>query len=108
MRRSHLDEVPQLFNVLRGEMSLVGPRPERPFFVEQLEKEIPYYRRRLSVRPGITGWYQIKTDKYDENIEDVKQRVKYDFYYIENMSLRLDLKIIFSTAYVMLRGKGQA
>jgi len=108
LRRTHLDEVPQLFNVLRGEMSLVGPRPERPFFVEQLEKEIPYYRRRLSVRPGITGWYQIKTDKYDENIEDVKQRVKYDFYYIENMSLRLDLKIIFSTAYVMLRGKGQA
>ncbi|HET7153495.1 MAG TPA: sugar transferase [Candidatus Kapabacteria bacterium] len=108
LRKTHLDEVPQLFNVLRGEMSLVGPRPERPFFVEQLEKDIPYYRRRLSVRPGITGWYQVKTDKYDENIEDVKQRVKYDFYYIENMSLRLDLKIIFSTAYVMLRGKGQA
>ena len=108
LRKSHLDEIPQLINVLRGEMSLVGPRPERPFFAEQLEKEIPSYRRRLAVRPGITGWYQVRTDKYDETLEDVKQRVKYDFYYIENMSLRLDLKIIFSTAYVILRGKGQA
>jgi len=108
LRKSHLDEIPQLLNVLRGEMSLVGPRPERTFFAEQLEKEIPYYRRRLAVRPGITGWYQVQTDKYDETIDDVKQRVKYDFYYIENMSLRLDIKIIFSTAYVMLRGKGQA
>ena len=89
-------------------MSLVGPVSERPFFAEQLEKEIPSYRRRLAVRPGITGWYQVRTDKYDETLEDVKQRVKYDFYYIENMSLRLDLKIIFSTAYVILRGKGQA
>lgn len=108
LRRSHLDEIPQLINVLSGEMSLVGPRPERPFFANQLEKDIPYYRRRLLVRPGITGWYQVRTDKYDENIDDVKQRVKFDFYYIENMSLRLDLKIIFSTVYVMLRGKGQA
>jgi lipopolysaccharide/colanic/teichoic acid biosynthesis glycosyltransferase len=108
LRKTHLDEVPQFINVLRAEMSLVGPRPERPFFVDQLQKEIPFYRRRLAVRPGITGWYQVSTDKYDESIEDVKRRVKYDLYYIENMSLRMDVKILFATVWVMLRGKGQA
>ncbi len=108
IRKTHLDEIPQLWNVLRGDMSLVGPRPEREFFVRQLIQEIPYYNRRHRVRPGVTGLYQAMVDKYDENINDVKQRVKYDLMYIESMSFRLDLKILFRTAYMMFRGKGQA
>ncbi|HZK75501.1 MAG TPA: sugar transferase, partial [Candidatus Kapabacteria bacterium] len=108
LRKSHLDELPQLWNVLRGDMSLVGPRPERDFFVQQLIQEIPYYNRRHRVRPGVTGLYQAMVDKYDENIDDVKQRVKYDLMYIESMSFRLDLKILFRTGYMMFRGKGQA
>lgn len=108
LRKSHLDEVPQFWNVLKGDMSLVGPRPERPFFVKQLIEEIPYYNRRHKVRPGITGLYQAMIDKYDESIDDVRQRVKYDLMYIESMSFRLDIKILFRTAYMMLRGKGQA
>jgi len=105
LRKLHLDEIPQFINVLFGDMSLVGPRPERPFFVEQLSKEIPLYRRRLKVRPGISGWAQVK-HKYDQSIEDVKTKVKYDLFYIENMSWRMDLKILFNTFYVMIRGKG--
>jgi len=107
IRRMHLDEVPQFINVLVGDMSLVGPRPERPHFVEKLSKQIPLYRRRLRVRPGITGWAQVK-HKYDQSVEDVKTKVKYDFFYIENMSWRMDMKILFNTLYVMLRGKGHA
>ncbi len=105
VRKVRIDEIPQMFNVLKGEMSLVGPRPERAFFVEKLSKEIPYYRRRLKVRPGITGWAQIK-HKYDETIEDVKIKLKYDLFYIENMSLRMDFKILLRTVYVVLFGKG--
>ena len=108
IRKTHLDELPQLWNVLRGDMSLVGPRPERDFFVRQLVQEIPYYNRRHRVRPGVTGLYQAMVDKYDENIDDVKQRVKYDLMYIESMSFRLDMKILFRTGYMMFRGKGQA
>jgi len=105
LRKLHLDEIPQLWNVLRGHMSLVGPRPERPVFVEQLTNEIPMYPRRLKVRPGITGWAQVK-HKYDESIEDVRKKVQYDLFYIENMSLRMDFKILLSTAYHVLRGRG--
>jgi len=105
LRKLHLDEIPQVWNVLRGEMSLVGPRPERPVFVEELSREIPLYPRRLRVRPGVTGWAQVK-HKYDESIEDVRKKVQYDLYYIENMSLRMDMKIIFSTVSHMLLGKG--
>jgi exopolysaccharide biosynthesis polyprenyl glycosylphosphotransferase len=105
LRKLHLDEIPQVWNVLRGEMSLVGPRPERPVFVEELSREIPLYPRRLRVRPGVTGWAQVK-HKYDESIEDVRKKVQYDLYYIENMSLRMDIKIIVSTASHMLMGKG--
>jgi len=105
LRRLRLDEVPQLINVLDGNMSLVGPRPERPFFVEQLSKDIPLYKRRLKVRPGITGWAQVK-HKYDENIEDVKKKVQYDLSYIENMSLRMDFKIMLNTIMVVLSGRG--
>ncbi|MCD6165808.1 sugar transferase [bacterium] len=106
IRRLRIDEVPQLINVLKGDMSLIGPRPERPFFVEQLQKEIPYYNRRLRVRPGITGWAQIKHE-YDRSLDDVRKKLQYDLFYLENMSLRMDLKILLNTIHVMLRGKGQ-
>jgi exopolysaccharide biosynthesis polyprenyl glycosylphosphotransferase len=106
LRKLHLDEIPQFWNVLSGHMSLVGPRPERPVFVEQLSREIPLYPRRLKVRPGITGWAQVK-HKYDESIDDVRKKVQYDLFYIENMSLRMDLKIIFSTVSHMLLGRGR-
>jgi exopolysaccharide biosynthesis polyprenyl glycosylphosphotransferase len=105
LRKLHIDEVPQFVNVLEGKMSLVGPRPERPYFVEQLSKDIPLYKRRLKVRPGITGWAQVK-HKYDENVDDVRKKVQYDLYYIENMSLRMDMKILMSTIAVVLLGKG--
>ena len=105
IRKFRLDEIPQFINVLRGDMSLVGPRPERPYFVERLSNEIPLYKRRLKVKPGITGWAQVK-HKYDESIEDVKKKLQYDLYYIENISLRMDLKILFRTIFVVLFGKG--
>ncbi len=105
MRKVRLDEIPQAFNILKGDMSFVGPRPERPFFVEKLSHEIPLYKRRLKVRPGITGWAQVK-HKYDETIDDVKVKLRYDLFYIENMSLRMDFKILFRTIFVVLFGKG--
>lgn len=105
LRRARLDEFPQLINVLKGEMSVVGPRPERQYFVDQFSREIPLYLRRLKVRPGITGWAQVR-HKYDETMEDVKKKVEYDLYYIENMSLRMDFKILLNTITVMLSGKG--
>ena len=105
LRRFRLDEFPQLLNVLKGEMSLVGPRPERPFFVEKLEKEYPLYSRRLKIRPGITGWAQIN-QSYDISIEDVGQKLKYDFYYIENLNFIFDLQIMIKTILVVLLGKG--
>lgn len=105
IRKLRIDEIPQMFNVLKGEMSLVGPRPEREYFVEQLAQQLPYYKRRLKVRPGITGWAQVK-HKYDESIEDVKVKLRYDLFYIENMSLRMDIKILARTILVVLFGKG--
>jgi exopolysaccharide biosynthesis polyprenyl glycosylphosphotransferase len=105
IRKVRIDEIPQFINVLKGEMSIVGPRPERPYFVEMLSHEIPYYPRRLKVRPGITGWAQVK-HKYDETIEDVKTKLRYDLFYIENMSIRMDFKILFRTVFVVLFGKG--
>ena len=106
LRRLHLDEIPQLINILSGNMSLVGPRPERPLFVEQLSREIPLYTRRLKVRPGLTGLAQVR-HKYDETIDDVRKKVQYDLSYIENMSLRMDIKIILGTIYHMILGRGR-
>ena len=105
IRKLRIDEIPQMYNILKGEMSLVGPRPERPFFVEKLSEEIPLYKKRLKVRPGVTGWAQVK-HKYDESIEDVRTKLRYDLFYIENMSLRMDMKIIFRTIFVVIFGRG--
>ncbi len=106
LRKLRLDEIPQFINVIKGDMSLVGPRPERPFFVEGFKREIPLYTRRLRVKPGITGWAQVKW-KYDSNIEDVREKTKYDLFYVENMSLRMDLKILINTLITILTGRGQ-
>tara|TARA_Y100000748_G_scaffold129333_1_gene108302 strand:- start:27 stop:1010 length:984 start_codon:yes stop_codon:yes gene_type:complete len=103
LRRLHIDETPQLINILKGDMSIVGPRPERPFFVKKLKESYPFYSRRLKIRPGVTGWSQIN-QPFDTNIKDVHQKLKYDFYYIENLNLRLDCHIIFRTVWVILRG----
>ena len=105
IRRAHLDELPQFVNVLRGEMSIVGPRPERPVFVKQLSKEIPCYTKRLSVKPGITGLAQV-VHKYDETIKDVKKKVKYDLLYIREMCLMVDIRILLRTIVVAVQGKG--
>ena len=106
LRRFRLDEIPQFINVLMGDMSVVGPRPERPYFVQKLMDEFPFYYRRYKVRPGITGWAQIK-HSYDSTVDDVRQKLKYDFFYIENLSLSLDFLIMLRTAVVMLSGRGQ-
>lgn len=106
LRKLRLDEVPQLLNVLKGEMSLVGPRPERPHFVNKFKSQIPLYTRRLRVRPGITGWAQVKW-KYDSSLDDVKEKTKYDLFYVENMSLKLDAKILINTVVTVAKGKGQ-
>ena len=106
LRRFRLDEFPQLLNVLKGDMSLVGPRPERPYFVKILIKEYPFYMRRLKIRTGLTGWAQIK-HPYDEHFDDVREKLRYDFYYIENVDFWLDLKIMLNTIWVMISGKGR-
>jgi exopolysaccharide biosynthesis polyprenyl glycosylphosphotransferase len=107
LRRSHIDEIPQFWNVLKGEMSIVGPRPEVTAIVEKYIKLVPFYVRRLSVRPGITGWWQVNYTSYQENVEEIESRLKDDFFYIENMSLKLDLEIMIRTAFLMIRGHGQ-
>ena len=105
LRKLRLDELPQLFNVLGGEMSIVGPRPERPEFVAVLQEKIPYYRQRHCVKPGITGWAQINY-KYGDTIEDTLVKLEYDLYYIKHQAWSLDAFIIFHTAKTMLFGRG--
>ena len=106
MRKVRLDEVPQLWNVLKGDMSFVGPRPERPHFVQKLRQVIPYYDERHSVRPGITGWAQVKFP-YGSTIEDAEEKFEFDLYYVKHMSLLLDIAIVLETAKVMLLGRGR-
>jgi exopolysaccharide biosynthesis polyprenyl glycosylphosphotransferase len=105
LRMTRLDELPQLFNVLSQEMSFIGPRPERPEFVRDLEAKIPYYSLRHSVKPGITGWAQVNYP-YGASVEDAIEKLQYDLFYIQNMSLLLDLRIFLKTIHVVLFGKG--
>jgi sugar transferase (PEP-CTERM system associated) len=105
LRRSRIDELPQLINVLRGEMSLVGPRPERPMFVQDLRTVIPYYDLRHTVRPGITGWAQIKF-RYGASAEDAHMKFQYDLYYVKRLSFLLDVRVLVQTMRVMLLGEG--
>ena len=105
LRRSRLDEIPQLWNVLWGDMGFVGPRPERPEFVAWLSREIPYYHLRHIIRPGITGWAQIRY-RYGNSVEDAREKLQYDLYYIKNLSLGLDFLILFQTIKIVLFGRG--
>jgi sugar transferase (PEP-CTERM system associated) len=105
LRKYRFDELPQFFNVMRGDMSFVGPRPERPCFVEELRKTIPYYDERHSVRPGITGWAQVQY-QYGSSVEDAFNKLEYDLFYLKNVSLTFDLAIIFQTVRIVLGGRG--
>ena len=105
LRKTRIDEIPQLLNVFRGDMSLVGPRPDRPEFVAALKEQIPHYDLRHSVRPGITGWAQILY-KYGSSVEDAKEKLRYDLYYIKNASVGIDLLIILNTIKIVLLGRG--
>ena len=107
LRLTRLDELPQLWNVLRGDMSFVGPRPERPFFVEQLAAAIPYYKQRHAVKPGVTGWAQVKY-RYGSSIDEAREKLRYDLYYIKHLSVFFDLTIVFDTVKVVLFRKGAA
>jgi sugar transferase (PEP-CTERM system associated) len=105
IRRTRIDELPQIFNVFFGDMSFVGPRPERPYFVQDLTQQIPYYGIRHTVKPGITGWAQVRYP-YGATVEDALHKLQYDLYYVKNHSLFLDLTILFQTVQVVLWGKG--
>jgi sugar transferase (PEP-CTERM system associated) len=107
IRTTRLDELPQIYNIVRGDMSFVGPRPERPFFVEQLANEIPFYQQRHSVKPGLTGWAQVKY-RYGSSLEDATEKLRYDLYYIKHLSVFFDLTIVFDTVKVVLFRKGAA
>jgi sugar transferase (PEP-CTERM system associated) len=105
LRKTRLDEVPQIINVLKGEMSFIGPRPERPHFVAQLQERIPYYAQRHAIKPGITGWAQVRY-RYGATIDDAEEKLQYDLYYVKNMSPFLDMLILLSSIQVVLFGKG--
>jgi lipopolysaccharide/colanic/teichoic acid biosynthesis glycosyltransferase len=105
MRTTRLDEIPQLWNVLRGDMAFVGPRPERPEFVQWLTNEIPYYHVRHIIRPGITGWAQVRY-QYGASLEETKRKLEYDLYYIKHLSIGLDLLIIFETVKTIILRRG--
>ena len=106
LRKYRLDELPQMWNILRGDMSIVGPRPERRYFIEQIEKQAPYYCLLYKIRPGLTSWGPIKVG-YTDTLDKMIRRLNYDIVYMENMSIRLDIKILFHTVGVILDGKGK-
>jgi lipopolysaccharide/colanic/teichoic acid biosynthesis glycosyltransferase len=105
LRLTHIDELPQIWNIFKGDMSLVGPRPERPEFVDTLEDALPYYYVRHTVKPGLTGWAQINY-RYGASVEDAHIKLEYDLYYVKNMSVFLDLKILLRTVGVVLLKDG--
>ena len=107
LRKTRIDEIPQLLNVLRGEMSLIGPRPERPEFVEQLQNEIPFYKERLLIKPGLTGWAQVVGPNYGGSISESLEKLQFDLFYIKNRSLTLDLSILLKTIKTVLSRSGQ-
>jgi len=106
LRRTRLDELPQLWNIVKGEMSVVGPRPERPPFVSQLTETIPFYGQRHVVKPGLTGWAQVRYT-YGASVEDAIQKLQYDLYYTKNVSFGLDLLILLKTLKVVFGGEGR-
>jgi lipopolysaccharide/colanic/teichoic acid biosynthesis glycosyltransferase len=106
MRKTRLDEIPQFYSVLKGDMSLVGPRPERQYFIDQIAQRAPHYRLLLKVKPGITSWGQVKYG-YAENVDQMIERLKFDILYLENMSLAMDIKIMAYTLLTVMKGSGQ-
>jgi len=105
MRKHKLDEIPNFINVLKGEMSIVGPRPEQQFYIDQIVNREPRYKQLLLIKPGITSWGQVKYG-YASNVEEMIKRMEYDLFYLENRSLRFDLKIAFYTIVIMIKGQG--
>ena len=106
MRKVRLDEIPQFYNVLKGTMSLVGPRPERQYFIDQIVQRAPEYLLLQKVKPGITSWGQVKYG-YAENVDEMLERLRYDLLYLENMSLTTDIKILLYTAIIIVQGRGK-